>query len=184
MLRRLIFFGFGVFISIMFLSMGPENRLKNTFYAYVDYFNINKRVINHLISDSTIISDKVNCKMLEYNLSKDDMLSVLNNGKVNFDKSQTIKSPCQIFYIENQESLKNWIDNDELAIWSTDVVNELRDYVSDDKGKTNASKGSTDDTVMSLAIAAEVYRTHINRLSTSRVGFDSVYIPERQTNWI
>ena len=108
MLRRLVFFGFGVFISIMFLSMGPENRLKNTFYAYVDYFNINKRVINHLISDSTIISDKVNCKMLEYNLSKDDMLSVLNNGKVNFDKSQTIKSPCQIFYIENQESLKNY----------------------------------------------------------------------------
>ena len=108
MLRRLIFFGFGVFISIMFLSMGPENRLKNTFYAYVDYFNINKRVINHLISDSTIISDKVNCKMLEYNLSKDDMLSVLNNGKVNFDKSQTIKSPCQIFCIENQESLKNY----------------------------------------------------------------------------
>ena len=108
MLRRLIFFGFGVFISIMFLSMGPENRLKNTFYAYIDYFNINKRVINHLISDSTIISDKVNCKMLEYNLSKDDMLSVLNNGKVNFDKSQTIKSPCQIFYIENQESLKNY----------------------------------------------------------------------------
>ena len=108
MLRRLIFFGFGVFISIMFLSMGPENRLKNTFYAYIDYFNINKRVISHLISDSTIISDKVNCKMLEYNLSKDDMLSVLNNGKVNFDKSQTIKSPCQIFYIENQESLKNY----------------------------------------------------------------------------
>jgi hypothetical protein len=108
MLRRLIFFGFGVFISIMFLSMGPENRLKNTFYAYIDYFNINKRVINHLISDSTIISDKVNCKMLEYNLSKDDMLSVLNNGKVNFDKSQTIKSPCQIFFIENQENLENY----------------------------------------------------------------------------
>ena len=108
MLRRLIFFGFGVFISIMFLSIGPENRLKNTFYAYIDYFNINKRVINHLISDSTIISDKVNCKMLEYNLSKDDMLSVLNNGKVNFDKSQTIKSPCQIFYIENQENLENY----------------------------------------------------------------------------
>ena len=43
MLRRLIFFGFGVFISIMFLSMGPENRLKNTFYAYIDYFNINKK---------------------------------------------------------------------------------------------------------------------------------------------
>jgi hypothetical protein len=81
-------------------------------------------------------------------------------------------------------NLKNWIDNDEVAIWSTDVVNELRDYVSDDKGKTNASKGSTDDSVMALAIAAEVYRTHIHRLSTERVGFDNIYIPERQTNWI
>ena len=108
MLRRLIFFGFGVFISIMFLSMGPENRLKNTFYAYIDYFNINKRVINHLINDSTIISEKVNCKMMEYDISKDLMLSVLNNGKVNFDKSQTIKSPCQIFYIENKEKLENY----------------------------------------------------------------------------
>ena len=81
-------------------------------------------------------------------------------------------------------NLKNWIDNDEVAIWSSDIVSELRDYVSDDKGKTNASRGSTDDTVMSLAIAAEVYRTHIHRLSTDRVGFDSVFIPERQTNWI
>lgn len=81
-------------------------------------------------------------------------------------------------------NLKNWIDNDEVAIWSSDIVGELRDYVSDDKGKTNASRGSTDDTVMSLAIAAEVYRTHIHRLSTDRVGFDSVFIPERQTNWI
>ena len=81
-------------------------------------------------------------------------------------------------------NLKNWIDNDEVAIWSSDIVSELRDYVSDDKGKTNASRGSTDDTVMSLAIAAEVYRTHIHRLSTDRIGFDSVFIPERQTNWI
>ena len=56
--------------------------------------------------------------------------------------------------------------------------------MSDDKGKTNASKGSTDDSVMALAIAAEVYRTHIHRLSTERVGFDNIYIPERQTNWI
>lgn len=81
-------------------------------------------------------------------------------------------------------NLKNWIDNDEVAVWSSDIVSELRDYVSDDKGKTNASRGSTDDTVMSLAIAAEVYRTHIHRLSTDRIGFDSVFIPERQTNWI
>ena len=38
--RRLLFFGFGALISIIFLSMGPENRLKKTFYAYIDYFDM------------------------------------------------------------------------------------------------------------------------------------------------
>ena len=38
--RRLLFFAFGAFISIILLSMGPENRMKKTFYAYIDYFNI------------------------------------------------------------------------------------------------------------------------------------------------
>ena len=50
MIRRLVLFGFGALISIFFLSLGPENRLKETFYAYIDYFNINKRVIYHLYS--------------------------------------------------------------------------------------------------------------------------------------
>ena len=36
MLRRLKFFVIGSLISIIFLSMGPEHRLKDTFYAYVD----------------------------------------------------------------------------------------------------------------------------------------------------
>ena len=54
MLRRFLFFGFGVIISIFFLSMGPTNRLKETFYAYLDYFDMDKRVITHLVNDSTI----------------------------------------------------------------------------------------------------------------------------------
>ena len=53
MYRRLLLFGFGALISMFFLSLGPENRLKNTFYAYLDYFDIDKRVITHLINDST-----------------------------------------------------------------------------------------------------------------------------------
>ena len=56
MLRRLKFFVIGSLISIIFLSMGPDNRLKDTFYAYVDYFNPEKRVISQLIiSDSILI---------------------------------------------------------------------------------------------------------------------------------
>ncbi|MDC0909473.1 hypothetical protein OAQ21_05065, partial [Flavobacteriales bacterium] len=63
MLRRLSFFGFGVLISIFFLSMGPENRLKNTFYAYIDYFNMDKRVISHLVNDKTLFTDESECQL-------------------------------------------------------------------------------------------------------------------------
>ena len=108
MIRRFILFGFGALISIVFLSMGPENRLKTTFYAYIDYFNIDKRVINHLITDSTIISENVECLLLEYEISKIQMLSVLYGGEVNFEKSNNKKNPCQIFVIENQDKLNSF----------------------------------------------------------------------------
>ena len=55
MLRRLMFFGAGALISIIFLSLGPENRLKSTFYSYVDYFNPEKRVVDQLLLSDSII---------------------------------------------------------------------------------------------------------------------------------
>ena len=55
MLRRLKFFGAGALISIIFLSLGPENRLKSTFYSYVDYFNPEKRVVGQLLLSDSII---------------------------------------------------------------------------------------------------------------------------------
>jgi len=101
MFRRLLFFGFGVLISIFFLSMGPENRLKNTFYAYIDYFNMDKRVISHLVNDKTIFTDKAECQLRYFNISKDEILGVLNDGNVNFDLSDQKSEPCQYFVIEN-----------------------------------------------------------------------------------
>ena len=54
MFRRLKFFAVGALISIIFLSLGPENRLKSTFYAYIDYFNDGERVGGQMLaSDST-----------------------------------------------------------------------------------------------------------------------------------
>ena len=76
MIRRLVLFGFGALISIFFLSLGPENRLKETFYAYIDYFNINKRVIYHLYSDSTNFTSKSECQLIYYNLDKSTLLNV------------------------------------------------------------------------------------------------------------
>ena len=87
MTRRLLFFGFGALISIFFLSMGPENRLKDTFYAYIDYFDMDKRVISHLYPNTTddegnIISidpdfsTKAECQLVYYNLTKEELLTV------------------------------------------------------------------------------------------------------------
>tara|TARA_B100000767_G_scaffold11392_1_gene11026 strand:+ start:126 stop:545 length:420 start_codon:yes stop_codon:yes gene_type:complete len=101
MLRRFLFFGFGVIISIFFLSMGPTNRLKETFYAYLDYFDMDKRVITHLVNDSTIFSQKSECQLQYFEISKEELLTVLDEGNVNFDLSDEQGEPCQYFVVEN-----------------------------------------------------------------------------------
>ena len=79
--RRFLLFGFGALISIFFLSLGPENKLKDTFYAYIDYFDIDKRVITHLVNDSTIFSTMAECQLVYYALSKEDPLINLSHRK-------------------------------------------------------------------------------------------------------
>ena len=112
MRRRLLFFGFGALISISFLSMGPVNRLKKTFYAYLDYFDMNQRVISHLYPNTTDdegnlllidpeFSTQAECQLVYYNLTKKDLLSVLEDGEVNFELSDEDGEPCQYFVIEN-----------------------------------------------------------------------------------
>jgi len=92
--------------------MGPENRLKNTFYDYLDYFDMNKRVISHLYPNTTDeegnlilikpeFSTLAECQLLYYNLTKEDLLSVLEDGEVNFELSDEDGEPCQYFVIEN-----------------------------------------------------------------------------------
>ena len=112
MKRRLLLFGFGALISIFFLSMGPENRLKDTFYAYMDYFDMDKRVITQLYPNTTdtdgnviaIVTDfttQAECQLVYYNITKDDVLTVLEDGEVNFDVSEEDGDPCQYYVIEN-----------------------------------------------------------------------------------
>ena len=112
MKRRLLFFGFGALISIFFLSMGPENRLKDTFYAYMDYFDMDKRAITHLypnttdtdgnvIAIATDFTTQAECQLVYYDMTKEDVLTVLEDGEVNFDLSDEDGEPCQYFVIEN-----------------------------------------------------------------------------------
>jgi len=102
MIKRIVLFGFGALISIFFLSLGPENRLKNTFYAYIDYFNINKRVIYHLKKDHPFFSTTAECQLIYFDIDKSYVLSVLDGGEVNFSKSNKEQKPCQLYLIENQ----------------------------------------------------------------------------------
>ena len=65
--------------------------------------------------------------------------------------------------------LKNAIENHDVAIPSAYMLHELMMFVSDDNGKVGAVRGEHDDTVIALAIALEVLRTHADRLDTQRV---------------
>lgn len=102
MLRRFIFFGFGALISIILLSLGPENRFKKTFYNYIDYFNMNKRVIYHLENNSINFSVKAECQLVYYDITEAELLNVLDDGKVNFRLSDTEMKPCKYYVIENK----------------------------------------------------------------------------------
>jgi len=67
--------------------------------------------------------------------------------------------------------LKNAIEQEEILIPSRTIIGELMNYVSTDNGKTNASSGYNDDTVIALAIVLEVIRTHGDKLTTNSVPF-------------
>lgn len=131
--RRLLFFGFGALISIFFLSMGPENRLKKTFYAYMDYFDMDKRVITHLVNDSITFTIKAECQLVYYNISKADLLLVLDDGEVNFDLSNQDGEPCQQYIIENTINGAELAVEFELCYYNNKSVEVLSIIVNNDK---------------------------------------------------
>ena len=83
-------------------------------------------------------------------------------------------------------NLKNSIENEEILIPSPIMIQELKDYVSTDTGKTEAAPGCTDDTVIALALACEVLRTHWDRLSTRNVSWKEKLADFRpdNTSWL
>jgi len=79
--------------------MGPENRLKDTFYAYIDYFNPEKRVISQfIISDSIFIFPEI---------SQQELLSIYQGSWVNNDLSDKDSYP-QKFVLDNIVDDKNF----------------------------------------------------------------------------
>ncbi len=135
--RRLLFFGFGALISIFFLSLGPENRLKDTFYAYIDYFDMDKRVISHLKNDSTTFTAKAECQLGHYNITKEELLSVLDKGEVNFDLSDEDGEPCQYYVIENTVKGNNLSVEFELCYYNNKSVKVMTFTANNEKEVCN-----------------------------------------------
>lgn len=133
MRRRLLLFGFGACISIFFLSLGPENRLKDTFYAYLDYFDMDKRVISHLINDTTSLTVKAQCQLVYYNISKETLLTVLNDGEVNFGLSDQDAEPCQYFVVEGLVGENNLLVEFEFCYHNNKSVKVLEFVVDNEK---------------------------------------------------
>ena len=131
MKKRILLFSFGAFISIIFLSMGPENRLKTTFYAYLDYFDMDKRVITHLINDSTNFSVKAECQLVYYGINKEELLTVLEDGEVDFDLSNPDGEPCQNYLIRNTVNNLEILVDFELCYYNNKSVRVISFTVDD-----------------------------------------------------
>lgn len=84
-------------------------------------------------------------------------------------------------------NLKNAVENDDIWIASKVIIQELKDYVSTESGRTEAAAGCNDDTVMATAIALETLRTHYDKLTMNKVPWsqraDSYYEQEEVT-WL
>jgi len=84
-------------------------------------------------------------------------------------------------------NLKRAIENEEIWVPSTIVLSELSTFIMKENGGTEAATGHTDDTVMALAIAVEMLRTHGNKLTNTKVPFtQQVQRPafEDTTEWL
>ena len=66
-------------------------------------------------------------------------------------------------------NLKNAVENDDIWIASKVIIQELKDYVSTESGRTEAAPGCHDDTIMAMAIALETLRTHYDKLTMDKV---------------
>ena len=55
-----------------------------------------------MINDNTVFTAKAECQLVYYDITKEILLSVLDDGEVNFDLSDPDGEPCQIFVIENE----------------------------------------------------------------------------------
>jgi hypothetical protein len=100
MTRRFFIFLFGVLLGVMVIRFAFPGR----FVEYAQYFDMDYRVLYHLNSDTIYISSQAQCHLDCLSLNQKDVLEVLNDGSINFEKSDKNSEPCK-FYVVEKESL-------------------------------------------------------------------------------
>tara|TARA_B100000902_G_scaffold399561_1_gene471027 strand:- start:18086 stop:18550 length:465 start_codon:yes stop_codon:yes gene_type:complete len=101
----------------MFLSIGPENRLKDTFNAYIDYLNPDKRVVGQIMLSDTIL----------YSINtKDEVNKFLEGSWVNYDKSDLQSYPKKFTF-------ENIIDSEKANLFCFFYDNEF--YLDNDTNR-------------------------------------------------
>lgn len=84
-------------------------------------------------------------------------------------------------------ALKRLVEDGDISLPSEVVIQELKDYVSTESGKTEAISGRHDDTIMSIAIAMEALRTNWDKMSNDQVSWKQKtqqYTNKQSTQWI
>lgn len=91
--------GFIVGLILLFFFLGGKK-------TSCDY-SPNDRVLKNIRIKQRKFSDKVLTEMISNNLDTSHISQILKSGSVDFDKSDTDKSPCKIYFIEGTANQKN-----------------------------------------------------------------------------
>lgn len=98
MLRRLGIFMIGVILGVGVVRVAFPGR----YTEYMQYFSLDYRVLYHLQQDTIYMSPGAQAQLDCWQIEQDEVLSVLDGGEVNFDKSETRTEPCKLYWVEKE----------------------------------------------------------------------------------
>ena len=111
-LKRLGFYLGGFAIGIIFLAMFLRKKSDETGVSFC-YFP-NCRTLKDIRSKSLYYSDDVQRQFAQKQVDTTDIVFLLNEGNVDFSKSDTKGTPCKTYYIEGKQKelqLSAWVKN-------------------------------------------------------------------------
>ena len=111
-LKRLGFYLSGFAIGILFLALFLRKKSDETGVSFC-YFP-NCRTLKDIRSKSLYYSDAVQRQLSEKELDTLDIVFLLNQGNVDFSKSDTKSTPCKTYFIEGKQEdlqLSAWVKN-------------------------------------------------------------------------